>query len=153
MKKLILSPATFACLCAALLLFTACDSTDPDADQEPQDPPVPAVIDPTLSSIQANIFTPTCATSQCHDSTNPARNLDLSSGQAFGELVNVASTDNPDLFLVAPGQPDSSYLVWKIEGNANIEGQRMPRGTGASPLSTTNINVIRTWISDGALNN
>lgn len=140
------------CLSAVLLLCSACDSTDPDADQD-DDPPMPIVVDPTLSSIQSNIFTTTCATSQCHDSTNPARNLDLSAGQSFGELVNVASTDIPDLLLVAPGKPDSSYLVWKIENNPNIEGQRMPRGTGAAALSTTRINVIRTWITDGALDN
>ncbi|MEM8486944.1 MAG: hypothetical protein AAF564_15430 [Bacteroidota bacterium] len=152
MKNYPSSPYLFVCFSAVLLLFTACDSSDPDADQQ-DDPPMPLVIDPTLSSIQTNIFTTTCATSQCHDSSNPARNLDLSAGQTFGETVNVASIDLPDLLLIAPGKPDSSYLVWKIEGNANIEGQRMPRGTGASPLSTTNINVIRTWITDGALDN
>ncbi len=133
-----------------MLFVAACDSTDPDADQD-NEPPAPVVVDPTLSSIQANIFTPTCATSGCHSGANPARNLDLSTGQAFDELVDVTSGDNPDLFLVAPGKPDSSYLVWKIEGNANIEGQRMPRGGDA--LSTTNIDAIRTWISDGALDN
>lgn len=132
----------------ASILFVGCDSSDPDDDPEPM-PPV--ALEPTLASIQANIFTTTCASSQCHDSDNSARSLDLTNGSSFGELVNVASLDNPDLLLVEPNDPDSSYLIWKLEGNPNIAGSQMPRS--GSPLSTTQIDVVRQWITDGALDN
>ena len=83
----------------------------------------------------------------------PERDLDLTTGRSFEEMVNVASLDIPDLLLVKPSDPDSSYLIWKIEGTQPIEGQRMPRGPGATPLTTTQVSVIRQWISDGALDN
>lgn len=138
-----------------LLLFfvlIGCDTTSSE-ENDPIDPPPTTSLEPTLSSIQANIFNATCATSQCHDSNDPERDLDMSAGRSFEEMVNVASIDISDLLLVKPSDPDSSYLVWKIEGRQGIEGQRMPRGMNASPLSTTQINVIRQWISDGALDN
>ena len=131
------------------IAIVGCDSSDPDDDQMDDMPPV--ALEATLSSIQANIFTTTCATSACHDSQAPARSLDLSNGAAFAALVNVTSADVPGLFLVNPTNPDSSYLVWKLEGNPGISGQRMPRGGAA--LSTSQIDVVRQWITDGALDN
>ena len=132
----------------ASILFVGCDSTDSD-DEDDDTPPV--ALEATLSSIQTNIFTPTCGTGPCHDSDSPARSLDLSSGASFASLVNVASMDNPDLLLVNPTNPDSSYLIWKLEGNPGISGEQMPRSGAA--LSTTQIDVIRMWITDGALDN
>ena len=51
--------------------------------------------------------------------------------------------------LASPNDPDNS-LVQKIEGTAAV-GARMPRGL--PPLSTANINLIRQWVEQGALNN
>jgi hypothetical protein len=47
-----------------------------------------------------------------------------------------------------PGDPDNSYLVQKLEGTAS-SGQQMPLNAPALPQST--IDVIRQWISDGAI--
>lgn len=54
---------------------------------------------------------------------------------------------------VRPGQPDSSYLVWKVEGPTRwpISGDRMPQ-TGQA-LEPSDIAIIRTWIRQGALDN
>lgn len=74
--------------------------------------------------------------------------MNLSAGRAHENLVNVQSSERPELFRVEPGAPDDSYLVHKIEGRSSIVGQQMP--LGREPLSQEEINAIRTWIEDGA---
>ncbi|HEY8521885.1 MAG TPA: hypothetical protein VIN61_17570 [Gammaproteobacteria bacterium] len=107
-------------------------------------------IQPTLASIQARVFGPIC--SACH--TGPASNalpqgMDLTSEQAsFASLVGVASVERPALQRVAPGDPDASYLVHKIEGAPTIGGDPMP--LGGPPLDAATIAAIRQWIANGA---
>lgn len=48
--------------------------------------------------------------------------------------------------IVEPGNGDGSLLVRKLRGQ---EGQRMPAG-GRPPLSDENIQLISTWINEGA---
>jgi len=50
--------------------------------------------------------------------------------------------------LVIPGDPESSYLVRKLEGR-DINGLRMPRN-GPPYLTDGQITVIRRWIEIGA---
>ena len=61
--------------------------------------------------------------------------------------MNVTSHEVSSLKRVKPSDPDSSYLVQKIEGTADVGG-RMP--LGRSPLSTAQIALIRQWIIAGA---
>jgi len=63
-------------------------------------------------------------------------------------LVGIASSESPSTLRVAPGDPSNSYLIQKLEGNASV-GALMP--LGASPLEQASIDVIRQWISDGAI--
>ena len=77
--------------------------------------------------------------------------LDLSAGQARANTVNVQSVEVANLLRIAPGDPDNSYLVWKIEGRPEIAGAQMPRGR--APLPQEQIDVIRQWIADGAQDN
>ena len=107
------------------------------------------VLEPTFSSIQANIFTPICI--QCHAGASAPLSLSLQAGFSYDQLVGVPSVEAPELLRVDPGQPDDSYLVMKIEGAPGITGGRMP--LGLSPLSAEQIAAIRTWIADGALEN
>jgi hypothetical protein len=109
----------------------------------------PVVIGPTLNQIQAAVFSPTCATSNCHSgpsgSALPA-GMDLSDADSsFAALVGVASLQQPAILRVAAGDPDDSYLIQKLEGNA---GSRMP--LGGSALDPSVIAEIREWIKDGA---
>ncbi len=101
----------------------------------------------TLAAIQSNVFTPTCATSGCHSGGTPPQGLNLEDGNAFANLVNVASTQVPSLSRVSPGDPDNSYLIQKLEGTAAV-GNRMP--FGGAPLDQAVIDDIRQWIADGA---
>lgn len=112
---------------------------------------VPVVIGPTLNEIQAAVFTPTCATSSCHSNGNQAAGLALGDADtSFGELVGEFSGQNGQgaVMLVAPFDPDASYLIQKLENTAGISGGRMPPGV---PLQQSDIDEIRQWIMDGAL--
>jgi hypothetical protein len=106
-------------------------------------------LQPTFSSIQANIFTPICT--QCHAGASAPLSFSLQAGFSYDHLVGVPSIEVPELLRVDPGQPDDSYLVMKIEGAPGITGGRMP--LGLSPLSAEQIAAIRAWIADGALEN
>ena len=59
-----------------------------------------------------------------------------------------AEREMPNLNRVTAGDPDSSYLVQKLEGATGIVGARMPFGGPYLPQAT--IDVIRQWITDGA---
>lgn len=103
----------------------------------------------TLAEIQAAIFTPTCAISGCHFGGAPQEGMNLQDGNTFINTVNVPSSQVPSLDRVEPFDSDSSYLVQKVEGTAAV-GQRMP--FGGLPLSQSDINMIRDWITNGAQN-
>ena len=110
-------------------------------------PPPPAA---TFTAIQNTIFTPTCAVSGCHTGANPPDGLNLSAGLAYTDIVGVASVQMSTLSLIAPGDPNNSYLVRKIEGSG-IVANRMP--LGGDPLSQAQIDLVRQWVSEGAANN
>ncbi len=105
----------------------------------------------TFSQIQTLILDTNCAVSGCHLGGGAPFGLDLSDGVAYGNLVGVASGELPALQRIHAGDPDSSYVVWKIEGDLRIQGLRMPLGRPA--LSQNDIDAIRKWITDGAEDN
>lgn len=103
------------------------------------------------------IFTQSCALSGCHGSGNlqpPQKPMNLSAGQAYTNTVNVSSAQLGSMDRIEPGQPDQSYLVHKIQGThlqVGGSGVRMP--ASGNFLSQSQIDLIRNWISQGALNN
>ncbi len=101
-----------------------------------------------FSQIQANVFTPTCAITGCHFGAGAPQGLRLDAASSFALLVGVASMEQSSVLRVAPGDPDNSYLIQKLEGSAS-SGQQMPLNAPALPQPT--IDVIRQWISDGAI--
>lgn len=106
---------------------------------------------PTLTELQAEIFTPSCAKSGCHAGAAPAQGMDLSEGATFASTVDMPSAEVPSLDRIEPGDPDQSYLVRKVEGTASVGG-RMPLD-GPPFLSAEQIQRIRDWISAGAEDN
>lgn len=113
----------------------------------PTAPPIPSGPPTTLSQIQSQVFTPSCARVGCHTGSGQA-GLILSTGAARGNLVNVPSSQQPALSRVVPGNAEASYLVRKIRGDASITGARMP--ISAAPLTQSQIDGIIQWINDGA---
>jgi len=83
--------------------------------------------------------------------------LSLTSANSYTNLFDVNAMELPSMKRVRAFRPDSSYMVHKIQGTqATVGGSgvRMPEGcAGASCLSNTNINLIRNWILQGAVNN
>jgi mono/diheme cytochrome c family protein len=106
--------------------------------------------EPSLTSIQNDVFTPIC--SGCHNGgsgTLPG-SMNLSSANAsFAALVGVASEQQPMLERVEAGNPDESYLIRKLEGGPSITGNQMP--AFGTPLDQGTIDEIRLWITDGAM--
>jgi len=78
--------------------------------------------------------------------------LVLVDGTSFGELVNVEPFNvaalEDGLVRVAPGDPDGSFLVIKLEGPPLEYGSRMPMLGDA--LTPTQIQLVRDWIAQGA---
>jgi uncharacterized protein YjdB len=95
--------------------------------------------------------------SSCHF-PGGAAGLNLTAGSSFANLVGHSSGESA-LKRVLQFRPDSSYLVHKIQGThlvppASGSGARMPfQCTGSGCLSKAQINVIRNWILQGALEN
>lgn len=114
----------------------------------PPPPPPPPAFGANFSEIQDNVFTPTCATAGCHTGAGAPQGLRLDASTSYALLVNVASTEDGTILRVEPGDPDNSYLIQKLEGTASVGGQ-MP--LGGTPLSQGTIDIIRQWITDGAI--
>jgi hypothetical protein len=80
-----------------------------------------------------------CAGETCHESpwTQP-------------ELVDIVAYECCDgRFLVAPGDPNHSYLVDKLEGTMLCQGHRMPL-SGPPYFTAEQIATVRAWICSGA---
>jgi hypothetical protein len=146
-----LSRRGYAVLIAVTLASVGCDEslsnfTGPTPDLEP-----------TFSSIQQQIFSsgdssgrPACT--NCHNAVGSRFNgLDLSPAVSYNNLVNVASRQRPGAVRVIPEDPQSSYLIHKLEGGPNIAGVRMP--LNGPYLTEGQIVVIERWIEIGAPNN
>lgn len=128
-----------------LMVLSGCGAGGGDDDDDNGG----GVLQPTLSSIQANIFGPICAQAGCHVGASAQQGLMLDSvDNSFQDLVEIASTEAPSILRVDPGDPDNSYLVHKIEGRSTIVGAQMPLNQPA--LSGPQIAAIRTWIQNGA---
>jgi hypothetical protein len=120
------------------VLVVGCDS---DSPTEPEGP--------TLAEVQAQVFTPSCASSGCHAGPDAPEGLDLTAGSAYANTVGVSSSQVSDIMRVEPGEPAESYLFIKITG-----GDRMAPGTFQMPigveLSDEQIDLVEDWIEGGA---
>jgi hypothetical protein len=120
--------------------------------------PSPSLM-PTFASIQHDIFESTdtadrTACTQCHTNVGkaPSGGLILVHDLAYDQLVNAPVREKAGAIRVVPGNPDSSYLIQKLEGAAGIVGRRMPF-SGPPYLTDGQILIIRRWIELGAPRN
>ena len=116
-------------------------------------------LEPTFSSIQQNIFENSDSSGRsacitCHTNVGrpPVGGLVLLHDVAYDQLVNVFSNEVPSLKRVAPGNPDGSYMIHKLEGRAGIVGRRMPFN-GPPYLTDGQIQDIKRWNELGAQRN
>ena len=139
-------------LFAILPFLASCDETLSDfAGPTPN-------LTPTFSSIQREIFqrgdsTGRVACTSCHNRVGIATRqtgLDLTA-DAYTLLVGAPSRQRPSVLRVAPADPDSSYLVHKLEGRRGIVDDRMPQNPPY--LTDGQMAIIRRWIELGAQRN
>ena len=132
--------------CAAFVACTAGSGEGLDISGRPLSEGGDVPLAPTLASVQANVFNPYCIV--CHSGANAPQGLRVDATSSFTNLIGVTSRQDSPLLRVAPGNPDQSYLIRKLEGTASV-GEQMPLGGPPVPQST--INFVRQWITDGAL--
>lgn len=128
----------------SVFIFYSC------ADQivsECQDETVPTGLRSNLSSIQQYVFTPSCALAGCHGTVGTPHELNLSSGNAYSNLVDVTSHENEAMNRVTPGNSEQSWLMKKLNGDGTSV---MPP---AGQLSRATIDTVAAWIDAGALDN
>lgn len=141
-----------ALLCAIAVWGCAGDGPPPQPTPTPGPSQTPGD-GLTIDVVQSRIFSISCLTSGCHNAADRAGNLILESGLSWSNLVNV----EPDNQLAAqsgslrvrPFDPATSFLVAKLEGPPSGQGSRMPQG--GPFLSDNDVDLVRQWILDGAL--
>ena len=141
--------------CTVLLLLSSCAGSGEGVGEggNPNNPggPPPGGGSVSFRHIQESIFKPSCP---CHAGAAAPQGLVLNTDSTLDLLVNKTSGEAPDLFRVEPGNPDDSYLIRKLEGGPDIVGFQMPpTELGETHLAQDQIDVIRQWITDGALAN
>ncbi|MFH0989808.1 MAG: hypothetical protein V1799_07320 [bacterium] len=87
------------------------------------------------------LFQQRCALPACHSGSNAARDLDLTT-PSYSQLLNHQPR------LVTSNAAANSLLVQRLEGTIP---PRMP--LNSTSLNTNQLNGIKKWIQEGALNN
>jgi sugar lactone lactonase YvrE len=88
-----------------------------------------------------------CMNLSCHGGTFPTSGYDLRTYvTTFGPGAEAASLK---VCNVVPGAPDQSYIIEKLSPGPRM-GFQMP--DGLPPLAASDVNLIRTWILEGAQN-
>lgn len=104
----------------------------------------------TFNWIQSNVWGGFCA--NCHSGASPPFDLSWEASQSCGN-VGRTSGQIDGMLIIAPGDPDNSYLIWKIQGEGPageiIVGGQMP--LNSDPLPPVTIQNVHDWISDGAI--
>ena len=100
----------------------------------------------SLENAVIEIFEQTCAQAGCHAAPIPQQSLDLSRDQFYAGLVDEPSVGNPDMKRVDPGNPEGSYILKKLRGDADIVGMPMP--LIGDRLSSDQIATIEAWIEE-----
>ena len=131
---------------AAALVTAACGTKKALPFEPGGGPPSP---DATFTRVQSDVFTVSCALSGCHAGSAPTAGMNLSAGFAYGNTVGVPSTERGDLQRIAPGDPERSYLVKKLRGDADIVGSPMPL---IGSITAGQRQLVIDWVRRGAPN-
>jgi hypothetical protein len=106
------------------------------------------------ASVPTTILQPTCGVSGCHNPTTIASGaglmvygLDLDSPDVASRLVGVPSMEVPADDLISSTDPQSSYLLQKLEPNPPF-GIRMPYG--GAPLTAAQLACVEAWVDSVA---
>ena len=93
----------------------------------------------------------------CHKQPGPPVGLDLTEGNTYSNIVNVASVQSVIIRVTPFDAFFNSYLFAKVEGVYPFDpfygsGDRMPKN-GPPYLNTDEVSILINWINEGALDN
>ena len=121
------------------LTFYSCDDTLTVQNVDDKDIPASNV---SFADHIYPVFQVKCAFSGCHAQPNPADGIDLSTWSGV--------TADPN--IVFPFEPDLSRLVWTIDPSVSGVSKMPPIGY-ARPVTLDQLEGIKKWIDEGALDN
>jgi hypothetical protein len=115
---------------------------DPERFSEAESAPCPSGYD-----VEKDLFQSTCAASNCHDSSQPAGDLDLGSPNVASRLLGVAASDPKcaSRLLVDEDNPTQSFILEKLVKSNPQCGVQMPNGS--KPLAPAQVQCVRDWIT------
>ncbi len=97
------------------------------------------------------IFETRCAS--CHMVGDSQGSLVLEREYAYAMIVDAPAVEAP-LKRVEPGSPERSYLYQKLTfGYRQVGGTGWNMPIGFMPLSASELDIVRRWITAGARNN
>jgi hypothetical protein len=126
-------------LAAGLVSVSGCKDQNPVGEGDSPSNVIVPISGVSYARQVQPLFNQTCAIVGCHGDGTQTSALRLTS---YDNLMYGGTLD------VIRNQPDQSMLVMRIEGRV---GERMPMNR--RPLNQNQINGIRAWIGEGALNN
>lgn len=145
------------------LLLVACSGNDAPPERAVRDASVErAVVDvggwdaseypdftqircePTLASLQRDVFGVGCGYDSCHGVNNPAWDLYLTTPGVESRLVGAPALACSGWTRVVPGSPEQSLLWRKLADPAPPCGASMPLGLGRLPAPV--LECVRQWI-------
>ncbi len=119
---------------------------DSDIDAEPSGT--------TLTHLREAVFVPGCIFSSCHDAKLPTAGLDLQGPELHAALLGHKVAAGVDIPLIAPGDPDGSWLyqiVSRCEPQDADGDVRRPMPYNAPTLlPDEHVAALRAWIEAGA---
>ena len=111
-------------------------------------PPPPPTVLGVPDSIQ-QVFTASCALSNCHAGSTPQQGMSLADARtSWLAVVGVASNQRPQFQRIEPGDSLDSYVVMKLRNDPRKGGQPMP--LGAYPLDPALVLRVAAWAQAGA---
>lgn len=105
------------------------------------------VCEPTLESLAPAVFETSCTFDTCHGNNDAAWGLRLYRGPEAiaAAVIGEPAASCPGWLLVAPGDPERSFLLNKVTQSQPACGEIMPRGF--EPLPDSVIGCLRDWIT------
>ncbi len=141
----------------ALLFLGACGGSEMQPSAPTLDIPstCTAMTNVTVGSIYPNLVAPNCALSGCHvaGAQFPEYGPDANSfrSHVVNTAPSVTRSNLPNLKIIAPGDPNNSFLLYKVTGQQSkfaAGGSQMPDNRPA--LSAADQCALINWVRSGA---
>ena len=101
----------------------------------------------TLGDVQTEVFSQSCAFSSCHGAGQEGELGLTDASTSAAELVGVDSFELPGTLRVIAGDAEGSLLFQLLQGEVNPVRQMPVNGQ----VTQKQLDMVRTWIDDGAL--